>query len=160
MRTPIDHKTSWIFIEITSRSYSAASYFVKIIWCSCWFCNPPPYFEAAYCFFCGHRRVVVARYRMICFVLIASNQNLLYLPRVIYSYRYAVINNKYPNIQSNLRFQMTQVYWGECIEWVKRQPKSWIEYRTPLAHGFCHHWIMDHILSRSLYLENKCFMKC
>ena len=30
-----------------------ASYFVKIIWCSCWFCN---------------RRVAVAWYRMICLV--------------------------------------------------------------------------------------------
>ena len=49
-----------------------ASYFVKIIWCSCWFCNtPPPYFEAEYCLFCGRRRVAVAWYRMICLVLVS-----------------------------------------------------------------------------------------
>ena len=47
-----------------------ASYFVKIIWCTQWFCPPPPYFEAVYCFICGHRRVAVARYRMICLVLL------------------------------------------------------------------------------------------
>ena len=47
-----------------------ASYFVKIIWCSCWFCKPPPYFETEYCLFCGRRRVAVARYRMICLVLL------------------------------------------------------------------------------------------
>ena len=46
-----------------------ASYFVNIIWCSCWFWTPPPYFEAEYCLFCGRRRVAVARYRMICLVL-------------------------------------------------------------------------------------------
>ena len=46
-----------------------ASYFVKIIWFSRWFCNPPPYFEAVYCFICGRLRVAVARYRMICLVL-------------------------------------------------------------------------------------------
>ena len=43
--------------------------FVKIIWCSLWFCNPPPYFEAVHCFICGRRMEVVARYRMICLVL-------------------------------------------------------------------------------------------
>ena len=32
--------------------------------------EPPPYFEAEYCLFCGRRRVAVARYRMICLVLI------------------------------------------------------------------------------------------
>ena len=47
----------------------AASYFVKIIWCSRWFCTLPPYFEALYCFICGRRRVAVPRYRMICLVL-------------------------------------------------------------------------------------------
>ena len=31
---------------------------------------PPSYFEAEYCLFCGRRRVAVARYRMICLVLI------------------------------------------------------------------------------------------
>ena len=30
----------------------------------------PPYFEAEYCLFCGRRRVAVARYRMICLVLV------------------------------------------------------------------------------------------
>ena len=30
---------------------------------------PSPYFEAVCCFICGRRRVAVARYRMICFVL-------------------------------------------------------------------------------------------
>ena len=32
--------------------------------------TPPPYFEAEYCLFCGRRRVAVARYRMICLVLL------------------------------------------------------------------------------------------
>ena len=50
-----------------------ASYFVKIIWCSCWFWSPPPYIEAGYCLFCGRRRVAVARYRMICLVLVNSH---------------------------------------------------------------------------------------
>ena len=36
----------------------------------------PPYFEAEYCLFCGRRRVAVARYRMICLVLVMST-NLL-----------------------------------------------------------------------------------
>ena len=47
------------------------SYFVKIIWCSRWFCNPPPplYFKAVGCFICGRRRVDISRYRMICLVL-------------------------------------------------------------------------------------------
>ena len=31
--------------------------------------DPPPYFEAEYCLFCGRRRVAVARYLMICLVL-------------------------------------------------------------------------------------------
>ena len=47
-----------------------ASYFIKFIWCSCWFCTPPPYFEAVYCFICGRRRVAVVRYRMICLVIV------------------------------------------------------------------------------------------
>ena len=44
-----------------------ASYFVKIIWCSRWFWST--YFEAVYSFICGHERVAVAQYRMICLVL-------------------------------------------------------------------------------------------
>ena len=31
---------------------------------------PPPYFEAEYCLLCGRRRVAVARYRIICLVLV------------------------------------------------------------------------------------------
>ena len=45
-----------------------ASYFVKIIWCSCWFCKHPP-FWGWILLICGRRRVAVARYRMICLVL-------------------------------------------------------------------------------------------
>ena len=33
----------------------------------------PPYFEAEYCLFCGRQRVAVARYRMICLVLVNSH---------------------------------------------------------------------------------------
>ena len=40
----------------------------------------PPYFEAEYCLFCGRRRVAVARYRMICLVLV--NAHLFPLPCV------------------------------------------------------------------------------
>ena len=32
----------------------------------------PLYLEAEYCLFCGHRRVAVARYRMICLVLVKT----------------------------------------------------------------------------------------
>ena len=35
--------------------------------------TPPPYFEAEYCSLCGRRRVAVARYRMICLVLVNSH---------------------------------------------------------------------------------------
>ena len=38
------------------------------------FVTPPSYFEAVYCFMCGRRRVVVARYRMICLVLMTLEQ--------------------------------------------------------------------------------------
>ena len=48
-----------------------ASYFVKIIWCSRWFCKPSPLFEAVSCFICGCPRVAATRYRMI--VLAVSN---------------------------------------------------------------------------------------
>ena len=34
---------------------------------------PPPCFEAEFCLFCGRRRVAVARYRMICLVLVNSH---------------------------------------------------------------------------------------
>ena len=34
--------------------------------------HPPPYFEAVYCFICGHRMVAVARYQMINLVLDSS----------------------------------------------------------------------------------------
>ena len=34
---------------------------------------PPLYFEAEYCLFCGRRRLAVARYRMICLVLVNSH---------------------------------------------------------------------------------------
>ena len=69
----------WFILQLFSETAvgCTASYFVKIIWCSCWFCNPPPpppYFEAEYCLFCGRRRVAVARYRMICLVLAIYNQ--------------------------------------------------------------------------------------
>ena len=36
------------------------------------FVTPPPHFEAEYCLFCGRRRVAVARYRMICLVLVIA----------------------------------------------------------------------------------------
>ena len=48
--------------------HNNTSYFVKLIWYSGWFCKP--YFEAVYCFIFGRRRVAIARYRMICLVLI------------------------------------------------------------------------------------------
>ena len=35
--------------------------------------TPPLNFEAEYCLFCGRRRVAVARYRMICLVLVNSH---------------------------------------------------------------------------------------
>ena len=75
-------QTVWLIVQIISIpdedlfSETAvgctASYVVKIIWCSCWFCTPPPYLEAEYCLFCGRRRVAVARYRMICLVSVLN----------------------------------------------------------------------------------------
>ena len=56
-----------VYHEILPQKLECYS-FDSIIWCSCWFCNPPPYLEAEYCLFCGRRRVAVARYRMICLV--------------------------------------------------------------------------------------------
>ena len=47
-----------------------AAYFVKIIWCSHWFCTLALSFEAVYCFICSCQRVAVARYRMFCLVLL------------------------------------------------------------------------------------------
>ena len=38
------------------------------------FLPPPPYLEAVYCFICGCRRVAVARYRMICLVLLTTGK--------------------------------------------------------------------------------------
>ena len=52
----------------TAGCWNEPSYFVKMIWWSRWFCNPL-WFEAVYCFICGHRRVAVTRYLMICLVL-------------------------------------------------------------------------------------------
>ena len=54
--------------ELFSETYigCTASYLVLIIWCCRWFVSPS---EAVYCYICGRRRVAVARYRMICFVL-------------------------------------------------------------------------------------------
>ena len=48
-----------------------ATYFFKIVGCSRWFCAPLS-FEAVYCFICSLRRVAVARYRMICLVLLIN----------------------------------------------------------------------------------------
>ena len=45
-----------------------ASYFVKIIGYSRWFCKPPPSFGAVYRLICGRRKVAVAGYRIICLV--------------------------------------------------------------------------------------------
>ena len=76
-------QTVWFILKIISIPYEewfsgttvgcTATYFVKIIWWSRWFCNTP-FFEAVYCFICGRRRVAVARYRMICLVLLHSNR--------------------------------------------------------------------------------------
>ena len=41
------------------------------------FVTPHPYFKAVYCFICGRRRVAVARYRMICLVLVEEVEFLL-----------------------------------------------------------------------------------
>ena len=56
---------------------TTASYFVKIIWCSCWFCNIPSSLEVVYYFICGRQRVAIARYRMFNLVLQYLNQNVL-----------------------------------------------------------------------------------
>ena len=61
---------------------TTASNFVKIIWCSRWFCIPLS-FEAACCFICCRRRVTVARYRIICLVLDAILQSSLSLICVV-----------------------------------------------------------------------------
>ena len=40
---------------------------------TCWFCNPLPSFEAVYFYIFGNRRVAIARYQMICLVLVKSH---------------------------------------------------------------------------------------
>ena len=55
--------------------------------------DPPPYFEAEYCLFCGRRRVAVARYRMICLVLIyIENQTKRYIEDIL---NYFIVNMKH-----------------------------------------------------------------
>ena len=63
--------------------------------------NPPPYFEAEYCLFCGRRRVTVARYRMICLVLQVALNNIV-VNKVKYAhtngypiYKPAKVNSEY-----------------------------------------------------------------
>ena len=41
--------------------------------------SPLPSNEAVYCFICGHRRVAIARYHMICLVLVI---NILFLSKL------------------------------------------------------------------------------
>ena len=75
---------------------------------------PPPYFEAEYCLFCGRRRVAVARYRMICFVLMKIYFNLLPKTLLYYAKLYfttqILLHEKYiflPKIKStNFPFSM------------------------------------------------------
>ena len=57
-----------LFFEMTVRC--TASYFVKFILYSYRFCHPSPLLKNVYCFICGRRRVAVAKYRMICRVLL------------------------------------------------------------------------------------------
>ena len=86
----------WYYIIVTPAEFwiqkSRSSDCIKshpeslIILCSCWFCTPPPYFEAEYCLFCGRRRVAVARYRMICLVLL-NNPKRNHSIRPIHSFR-------------------------------------------------------------------------
>ena len=63
-----------IFIFPDEKLFSKTSghHFIlcQIIWCSHWFCTPPPSFEAMTCFICGCRRMAFARYWIICFVLL------------------------------------------------------------------------------------------
>ena len=62
--TGLERKWRQLYMKLTAVGCTA-SYFVKIIWCSCWFWPPP--------LFWGRRRVAVARYRIICLVLVNSH---------------------------------------------------------------------------------------
>ena len=63
---------SILYEELFSKTYfgCTASYF-KLYDVSVGFVSPPS-FEAVYCYICGRRGVAVARYRMICLVLVNS----------------------------------------------------------------------------------------
>ena len=58
------------------------------------FVPPPPYFEAEYCLFCGRRRVAVARYRMICLVLLCCDGTYCKVESyfLYYNFRYSPSN--------------------------------------------------------------------
>ena len=47
-----------------------ASYLSKLYDVPVGFVTPTSYFETVYCFICGRQRVAVARYRMICLVIV------------------------------------------------------------------------------------------
>ena len=63
MRNYFPKRLSGAPLHTLSKSYDVPVGFVP----------PPPYFEAEYCLFCGRRRVAVARYRMICLVIVNSH---------------------------------------------------------------------------------------
>ena len=60
----------WLYVVIIEHIQVTTDADCYIIWCSRWFCTPPPLFEVVYCFICGRRRMAVARYRMRCLVLV------------------------------------------------------------------------------------------
>ena len=74
----------------------------------CQNCNPPPSFEAVYCFICGRRRVVVARYRMICLVPTQRKEEFLLSPM----------------IKAPMHTDLKQVWYGICIGILTEQ-RNW-----------------------------------
>ena len=79
----IKDNTIVLFSEAANRC--TASYPVKIIWCSCLLCNPPPSFIVwgRIYFFCDRRRVAVTRHRMICLCIIFISSSFLFQLMVI-----------------------------------------------------------------------------
>ena len=59
MRNYFPKRTSGAPLHTLSKLYDVPVGFVS-----------PPSFEAVYCYICGRQRVAVARYRMICLVLV------------------------------------------------------------------------------------------
>ena len=66
------HRNDWGGVVLNRPSGAPLHTLSKLYDVPVGFVHPPPlFFEAVYCFICGRRRVAVARYRIICLILLA-----------------------------------------------------------------------------------------